>query len=341
MDVTEDLVRWPKVELHRHLEGSVRLETAWKWIQRSPTLDIPSIDALRPRIQFDGIREYTHFLGKFGTLRELYHSPDAIEQVVREAVADAAADNVRYLELRFSPDHFTSQSGDDPHDAATLVVRTGLDEAARQGITLRFLCTIGRGYDAATAEKIVEIALALRGEGVVGVDLAGDELRHPGRPFRALLARVAAEGLGISVHAGEAGPAAHVWEAIDELHAGRIAHGIRSADDPALMAALRERGVALEVCPTSNLHTGVVPSAAAHPLATLVHAGVPVALSTDDPAISGIRLSDEYRFALEVGLDRATLAGLVVTAARHAFLPPDEKEALVRSLEAELAPSLT
>lgn len=333
----EEMRRWPKVELHCHLEGTVRLATAWHWAQQSPMLDVPSVETLSAQIQFDGIRDYTHFLNKFATLRELYHDPRAIEQVVREAVMDAAADNVRYLELRFSPDHFARQAGYDPYEAAEFVIRTGMDEAARQGILLRFLCTMGRSYDLPTAREILEIALTFRAQGIVGIDIAGNELLYSAAPYRPLMERATAEGLGISVHAGEAGPAEHVWEAINELHADRIAHGIRSVDDPTLLRVLRERNIALEVCPTSNLHTGVVAAPEQHPLAELVRAGVPVALSTDDPAISRICLSDEYAFAVDyAGIHRAKLADMVLTAASHAFLPREEKQSLLTSLSQEL-----
>ncbi|MBA3533825.1 MAG: hypothetical protein H0T73_18055, partial [Ardenticatenales bacterium] len=183
-----DLLRWPKVELHRHLEGTVRLSTAWYWARQSPALaEITSLEELRSKVQFDGIADFTHFLSKFNTLRELYYDPRAIEQVVRESVADAAAENVRYLELRFSPDHFARQAGYDPYEAAAFILRTGMDEASRQGVVLRFLCTIGRGYDLQTSQEIFDIALALRHEGIVGIDLAGNELLYPAAPFRSLL----------------------------------------------------------------------------------------------------------------------------------------------------------
>ncbi len=331
-----EMIRWPKVELHRHLEGTVRLSTAWKWAQHSPRLAGIDLLTLQSLIQFDGTRDYTHFLRKFGTLRDLYYQREAIEQVIREAVIDAALDNVRYLELRFSPDHFARRAGYDPYEAADLVIRTGMEEAKRQGIMLRFLCTIGRAYDLETASRILDIALTFREQGIVGIDLAGNELQQSNVSFSPLMERAAAEGLGISIHAGEAGPAAHVWEAIDELYANRIAHGIRSIDDPYLMEVLRERQIALEVCPTSNYHTGVVPSVASHPLAELVRAHVPVALSTDDPAISKIKLSDEYKIALDANISRTTLAQMVLTAASHAFLPAQDKKKLLNELQQEL-----
>nr|MBA3531915.1 adenosine deaminase [Ardenticatenales bacterium] len=153
-----------------------------------------------------------------------------------------------------------------------------------------------------------------------------------------LLERAAAEGFGITIHAGEAGPPAHVWEAITELYAQRIGHGIQSSRDRALMERLCEQNIVLEVCPTSNFHTGAVASPHLHPLAALVQAGVPVALSSDDPSISDIRLTDEYYFAVaEAGMNPAALSQMVLTAASHAFLPPTEKSALLARLRSDLS----
>lgn len=327
----------PKIELHRHLEGTVRFETAWQWAQRSPTLKSISRDELRDLIQFDGVVGYDRFLKKFETLRQLYYDRAAIAQVMREAVEDAAHDNVRYIELRLSPDHFARQAGFDLQETAELLFQTGQTVAAEQGIQVRYLCTITRLYSAETCEQILDIALRYRNVGVVGFDLAGNEFLETGAHVRDLLKRASQEGLGISIHAGEAGSPEPVWTAIDSLYANRIAHGVASVQDPALMRALQERDILLEVCPTSNLHTGAAESVEAHPLRELVVAEIPLAICTDDPAISRITLSDEYTFALEMsGLSRPKLYDSILDGARASFLPPDEKVALVAQLSQEL-----
>lgn len=327
----------PKVELHRHLEGTVRFETAWQWAQHSPTLNHISRDRLRDLIQFDGVVGYDRFLKKFETLRQLYYDPAAIAQVMREAVEDAARDKVRYLELRLSPDHFAKQAGFDLQETAELLFQTGQTVAAEQGIQVRYLCTITRVYTAETCERILDIALRYRNLGVVGFDLAGNEFLETGAHVRALLKRASGEGLGVSIHAGEAGSPEPVWTAINTLYANRIAHGVASVQDPALMRALQERDILLEVCPTSNIHTGAAESAEAHPLRELILAGIPLAVCTDDPAISRITLSDEYAFALEVsGLSHPQLYHSILEGARASFLPDDEKAALITQLSREL-----
>lgn len=336
-DAGIDFRLWPKVELHRHLEGSVRFETAWQWAQRSPALAHLHPDELRQLIEFDGVRDFAHFLSRFPVLRQLYTSPDAVRQVAREAVEDAALENIRYMELRFSPDHFASYAGFDMEEVTLWVLEEARAAAEVHGIYLRFLLTVARNYDHETAGRILALALRYRDWGIVGLDLAGNELEYGAGPFADIFLRAREEGLGITVHAGEAGSAAHVWEAIDLLGAHRIGHGIRSVDDVELLRELRRRNVALEVCLTSNVQTGVVPSLEAHPLPRLLEAGMPVVLCSDDPRISRITLADEWRHAVHLGISARTLADLTVQAVEHAFLPADEKRALRERLAAELA----
>ncbi len=329
--------QWPKVELHRHLEGSVRFETAWQWARKNPALAHLEQEKLRRLIEFDGVRDFAHFLGRFRVLRQLYTAPDAVRQVAREAVEDAALENIRYLELRFSPDHFASHAGFDMEDVASWILEAARAAAHDHGVEVRFLLTIARNYDFQTASRILSIALRFRDLGIVGLDLAGNELMYPAEPFVELFVRAREEGLGITVHAGEAGTAAHVWEAIDRLGAHRIGHGIRSADDPKLLEELRRRNISLEVCLTSNVQTGVVPSLAEHPLPRLLEARVPVVLCSDDPRVSRITLTDEWYNALQLGLSVEALTHLTMQAVEHTFLPADEKRGLRQRLAAEIA----
>lgn len=333
--------QWPKVELHRHLEGSVRFETAWELAQESPELAQWSPDQLRRAIEFDGKRNFAHFLSKFETLRKLYTRPEHIQRVAAEAVEDAARDNIRYMELRFSPDHFATTSGYDRDEIADWILDSANEAARLHGVTVRFLLTIGRGYAPEITTRILSIALRSREKGVVGVDLAGDEIRFPAEPFAPLFNRAYEEGLGITIHAGEAGPASGVAKAVVDLHAHRIGHGIRSIEDTRVLELLRQREVALEVCPTSNLQTGVVASYAEHPLSALLNAGVAAVICSDDPRISRITLTDEYATAImEMGLSPEELAQCVMNGIEHAFLTPEEKAPLREQVAAELSHAL-
>lgn len=331
------LQQWPKLELHRHLEGTVRFETAWTWSRHHPELSELARDQLRTAIEFDGNYNFAEFLSKFKTLRKLYTSREAIEQVAYEAVEDAANDNVRYLELRFSPEHFAEHNSFTMDEVAGWVIASANAAADDRDIIVRFLLTIGREYTLEHATEILAIGLRRRDVGVVGFDLAGDEVRHPHPPFEGLYARARQEGLGITIHAGEAGGADRINDAVTRFSAHRIGHGIRSLADPELMTLLRERDIALEVCPTSNVQTGVVESHAEHPLADLVTSGVPLVLCTDDPRISGITLTDEWVNAVtEIGLAVDTLADLVRNGIEYAFLPRDEKDHLRDRISEEL-----
>ena len=331
------LQQWPKVELHRHLEGSVRFETAWELAQENPELAGWSPEQLRQAIEFDGERNFAHFLSKFETLRKLYTRPEHIQRVAAEAIEDAARDNIRYMELRFSPDHFATTSGLDRDQIADWILDSANESARLHGITVRFLLTIGRGYAPEITTRILAIALRTREKGVVGVDLAGDEIRFPAEPFAPLFTRAYDEGLGITIHAGEAGPASSVAQAVVALHAHRIGHGIRSIENPNVVALLKQREVALEVCPTSNIQTGVVNSFATHPLPALLEAGLAVVICSDDPNISRITLTDEYTTALvDMGVAPETLAQCVMNGIEHAFLSPAEKKPLREQLAAEL-----
>ena len=325
------LASWPKVDLHRHLEGSWRLSTLLE-VAREQRLPLPeySLDALRPYVQMVWEPPDFHtFLGKFRFLRRFYHNYQVIRRVAYEAVADAAADNVRYLELRFSPLHLALTQGFPLEEVADQVWR-GVKDAERDfGVRVGLIATIARDYDLDIAWRIARLAVERKERGFVGLDLAGDEVNHPAWPFREIFQMAREVGLGITVHAGEVTGADSVWEAVEVLGAQRIGHGIGARNDPELVKALRERGVTLEVCLTSNLHTGAVRDIAEHPLRAFHSAGVQVTLNTDDPSISDTTLTREYVGAVEkAGLGLEELREIIINGIRAAFLPPWEKERL-------------
>jgi adenosine deaminase len=172
-------------------------------------------------------------------------------------------------------------------------------------------------------------ALLAHRDGLVGMDLAGDEGGFPPVLFTEHFHRVRDAGLGVTIHAGEAAGPASVWSAIRDLGASRIGHGFRSSEDPELVAYLADRAIPLECCPTSNLHTSTVASYGAHPMARLAAAGVPFCLNTDDPGISAVTLRHEYEVAgPAMGLDRELLRAAQVTALEHSFVPNDDKVSL-------------
>lgn len=328
----------PKVDLHRHLEGSLRLETLAE-IAQEHGIDLPSynIEQLRPYVQFtDEEPGFHRFLEKFKLLRRFYTTREAVKRVAYEAVVDAARDNVKYLELRFSPSALAHAQNFPLHEVTELVIEAVQQAQAETGVMARLLCAVVRHDSFKLAHEVIEVAIAYRDRGIVGVDLTGDEIHFPAAPFAPLFARAAACGLGITIHAGEAGDAANVREAVEVLNAQRIGHGIRSIEDSNVVQLLRQRGVALEVCPTSNLQTGVVDNFGLHPLRDLFVLGVNVTINTDDPSVSDTSLTDEYMVAMMgLGISLRDLRACTRNSIRAAFLPPEIRQQLEKFILSE------
>jgi adenosine deaminase len=331
----------PKIDLHRHLEGSLRLSSL-RDIARQFDLDVParSLDELRPHVQFtDDVPNFRNFLEKFNVIRRFYQSPEVIRRLTYEVVEDAARDNVRYLELRFTPAALASAQ-QYPLDEVADWVLAAVAQACRDHPTIQvgLIASLNRHEPVEVAEQVTQIAMDRLGRGIVAIDLAGDEVNYPARPFRGVFQTAAAAGLGLVAHAGEWTGPETVRDAIEHLGAQRIGHGVRVVEDPDVAALARERGVAFEVCPTSNVQSGVVPSLDAHPLRAMCALKLRVTLNTDDPEVSGITLSHEYAAVLEVlGCTEADLKHFILTAASCSFLPPADRAALVERFRQALA----
>jgi len=330
----------PKIDLHRHMEGSLRLETLAE-VAREHGVDLPTynIEELRPYVQVtDDVPDFYNFLGKMELLRRFYSAGDAVERIAYEAVADAAADHIEYLELRVSP----AGKRISPEQVMENV-NNGTARAAREfGIEVRLLVTVVREFGLKIAEEVLDLAAAHQDNGVVGVDLAGHEETHPATPFAALFRRARLSGLHVTIHAGEIGGSHNVHEAVELLGAERIGHGVRAIEDPAVMKLLQQRGITLEICPTSNIQTGVTPAFTQHPLRRLYAAGIPVTINTDDPSVSDTTLSDEYVVAAStMGLSVEDVQRMILNAARAAFLPDNEKKALVQRFQHQFRPATT
>lgn len=327
----------PKVELHRHLEGSLRLVTLLE-VARAHGLDLLGTDRLRPLVQVGANDPLTsqNFLSKFETLRKFYRSPEVIARITQEAIADAAVDNVRYLELRFTPLALSKAENFPLAEVIDWVVEGARQAQGEHGIITRLIASVNRHESTQLAVQVVQLAVDRRDSGIVGLDLAGDEVNFTASPFVEVFREAREAGLHITVHAGEWGGAGNVAQAITQLSAERIGHGVRVMEDPAVVALARERGTTFEVCITSNYQTGVVPGLADHPVRDMLAAGLNVTLNTDDPGISQITLSDEYCLASEnFGIPLATLRERALAAAQAAFLPEDERQGLAASLARE------
>jgi adenosine deaminase len=331
--------RLPKAELHRHLEGTLRLNTMLD-IARQHGITLPQ-DAfgLSSLVQMQEEDDYSfrNFLSKFDTLRLFYQSPDVIDRITREAIEDAAKDNIRYLELRFTPVALSRAERFPLHDVMDWVISATKEAASEFGLTVRLIPSINRHESVELAEQVAWLAVEHTSQGVVGLDLAGNEAEFSCEPFYGLFREARQAGLHIAIHAGEWGPAANVREAIEKLSAERIAHGVRVLEDPAVTQLAKDRNIPFEVCVTSNYQSGVVRGAGEHPLPQMMEAGLNVTINTDDPSICRITLSQEYHIVCdELGVPVDALRDRILAAAEAAFLPENERTLLVNALKKEL-----
>ena len=293
----------PKAELHLHLDGSLRIETALD-LARSRDVDAPrDVDGMRAALVAPmPCRDQAELLRAFDLPIRLMQDAEALERITAELVETKAAENVRYLEIRWGPALHVAR-GLSLADGIAAVARGARNAATRTSTRVRLICTALRSHDPAANVELAETAARYVDEGLTGWDLAGPEemFPDPGVHARAFDA-ARAGGLRITLHAGEWGGAAQVRRAL-EMDPERIAHGPGAIADPELCRELIARGVTLDLCPTSNWQAGVVASIAAHPLARLHRLGVPVTLSTDDTTVSDLILTDEYERALDqIGL---------------------------------------
>lgn len=329
----------PKVELHRHLEGSLRLDTMLE-VARQHDITIPE-DVLRlsnlVQVQEEDKFTFQNFLAKFNTLRLFYRSPDVIHRITREAIEDAAKDNVKYMELRFTPVALSRAERFPIHDVLDWVMTSAQEAGKKHGVIVNLIASVNRHESPELAEQVAWLAAEHIQDGLVGLDLAGNEAEFKSEPFYGIFKEARESGLHVTIHAGEWGPASNVREAIEEIGAERIGHGVRVLEDKDVLAMVRERGTAFEVCVTSNYQSGVVNSLDTHPLMTMLDSGVNVTINTDDPSISRITLSHEYYTACEdLHMSQTILRQRIVAAAEAGFLAQDEKAKLVKQLRQDL-----
>jgi adenosine deaminase len=330
----------PKVDLHRHLEGSMRLTTMLE-IARTHGITVPI--GPNPFCNLIGMETsepdtVQNFLAKFNTLRMFYRSPEIIHRVTREAVEDAAKDNVRHLELRFAPVALSRAERFPMGQVMDWVCESAFEAAREFGLRVILVASVNRHESVELAEQVAWLAAARIGIGILGLDLAGDEAEFSAEPFLGIFKEAQQSGLKLTIHAGEWAGAANVREAMEGFNAERIGHGVRVLEDADTVAMARERKTPFEVCVTSNLQTGVFHSLREHPIMKMLKAGLNVTLGSDDPSISQITLSDEYQHACEdLGMEQKKLKHCILAAARASFLPKADCDILVEQLKSGLS----
>ena len=327
---------YPKVELHRHLEGALRIGTMLE-IAQAHSIAVPSSLSELVQVQDNDPLTFQNFLAKFNTLRLFYRSPDVIDRITREAVEDAALDNIRYLELRFTPVALSRAERFPLHDVMKWVAASAGEAARKNNIRVGLIVSVNRHESPELAEQVAWLAAEHIQDGVVGVDLAGNEVEFSAQPFIGIIKEAQQAGLHVTIHAGEWAGAQNVREAIEDFGAERIGHGVRVMEDDYTVALAKERGTAFEVCVTSNYQTGVLPPGEKHPLQSMLDAGLNATINTDDPSVSRITLSHEYCVVhSDLGISEAALKNCILNAAQASFLPEKDKKQLVRSVKKEL-----
>ena len=329
--VTRELLRaMPKAELHCHLDGSIRpatlLELGREYDQPMPA---STPESLAATMAARDVRDLADYLRRFETTLSVMQTADAIRRIAYELVEDGAGDGVRYMEIRFCPalNVRGSLSLSDVLDASL----RGIALAERDHDTrARVIVCALRNMSPAMSLELAELAVAYKGRGVVGFDLAGGEHGNPALTHVAAFDLARRAGLGVTVHAGEAFGPKSIRQAVFDLCADRIGHGTRLFEDPDLASYVNDRRITLEICLTSNVQTRVVPAYDAHPLRTYFDHGMSVTLSTDNRLVSGTTLTDEYLHAARaLDFTLHELGEIALESFASAFLPWETRRTLL------------
>jgi len=327
----------PLTDIHRHLDGNVRIETILDLGQKfGIALPANDIESLRPHVQIiEAEPTLVAFLSKLDWGCAVLGDLDACRRIAYENVEDALNAQIDYAELRFSP-YYMAMKHKLPVAGVVEAVVDGVQAGVRDfGIKANLIGIMSRSFGVDACQQELD-GLLTQKENLVAIDLAGDELGQPGELFVPHFKQVRDAGLRVTVHAGEAAGAPSMWQAIQELGAERIGHGVKAIDDPKLMDYLVEHKVGIESCLTSNIQTSTVDSLANHPLKQFLEHGVLASLNTDDPAVEGIELPHEYEVAApQAGLSADQIRQAQINGLEISFLSDAEKAELKAKVAAK------
>ncbi len=342
--VTEELVQaLPKTDLHCHLDGSIRLATVLALAEaQGVRLPADTPEGLARAIHMgETCSSLEDYLTAFDVTLAVLQTEEALYRAAHELALDCAAENVRYLEVRYSPVLHTQKG----LKATTIVdaVLQGLRQAKREtGIKSNVIICGIRHMDPVTSVRLAELAVAYKGKGVVGFDLAGAEEGHPARHHRDAVQLILDNNVNVTIHAGEAFGPESIAQAVHWCGAHRIGHGVRLRENGDLLNYLNDHRIPLEMCPSSNLQTGSVTGLAAHPLKFYFDFGLRVTVNTDNRLITDTTLTKELLLAhREMGFTLEDLCTVLVQGFKSAFLPFREKQDLLRAVNDEIAAVLS
>lgn len=320
----------PKAELHLHVEGTLEPELAFTLADRNRVrLPFVSVEQMRDVYHFDSLQS---FLNLYYELVAVLQTARDFHDLAQAYLRRAHAQGVRHVEMFFDPQVHTSRGV--AFDAVVDGLVAAFTEAAREhGMTGGLIPCVVRDRSVAEAMALVE-QIAHRRSDILGIGLDSAERGYPPELFTEVFARAGELGLHRVAHAGEEGPAAYVWSALDNLRVERIDHGIRSMEDPLLVERLRDHAVPLTVCPLSNVRLACVPNLAAHPLPGMLEAGLKVTVNSDDPAYFGGYVCDNFEaLRLAVSLSDEQAAQLARNSVTASFASPERKAALLSEID--------
>ncbi len=322
--------RVPKVELHLHLEGAIPHDALWALVRKyDGTSLVADLDALQAKFVY---RDFPHFIETWNWKNQFLREYADFTFIAEAVAHDLAAQNIRYAEMYFSPTDFRRVLPDIQRIAAA--VRAGLDRVPQIEIALvpDIVRDMQPDYCARTLAKLHEV----RALGIIGITIGGREDKHPPEPFAPLYEEARRLGFHTSAHAGEAAGADSVWGAVRALRVDRIGHGTRAVEDEALLDYLAEQRIPIELCPLSNVRTGVIASIEQHPARRFFERGLLLSINTDDPKMFGNSLADEYR-ALEDRLDftRDEIRALILQGIESSWLSPERKLQMANEFRAD------
>ncbi|ELV8555947.1 adenosine deaminase [Vibrio fluvialis] len=320
----------PLTDLHRHLDGNIRTQTILDLGQKfGVALPAYTVADLTPHVQIvEAEPSLVAFLSKLDWGVAVLGDLDACRRVAYENVEDALNAQIDYAELRFSP-YYMAMKHNLPVAGVVEAVVDGVKTGVRDfGVQANLIGIMSRTFGTDACQQELDAILSQK-DHIVAVDLAGDELGQPGDRFVSHFKQVRDAGLHITVHAGEAAGPESMWQAIRDLGATRIGHGVKAIHDPQLMDYLAKHRIGIESCLTSNIQTSTVESLALHPLKRFLEHGVLACLNTDDPAVEGIELPYEYEVAApQAGLSQEQIRQAQLNGLELAFLSDSDKQAL-------------
>jgi adenosine deaminase len=320
----------PKVELHVHLEGSIPHEAMFELIQKyggDPL--VPDVAALKEIFRY---KDFNAFIETWSWKNQFLREYEDFAYIAESTARDMADQNIRYAEMFFSPSLFVRHGL--IIEELTMSVRTGLTRVP--GIQVALIADLVRDYGPEREMETLKALNAVKDQGVIGIGIGGSEHMFPPEPFRRLFEEARQMGFRTTAHAGEAAGPESIWGAINHLRVDRIGHGTRSFEDPVLVDYLAKNCIPVELCPMSNVRTGIVDSVSLHPVSKYFRDGLIISINTDDPRMFGTSLDIEYRLlAEECGFTKEEICQLILLGIKSSWLPENHKESMAEEFVKE------